>query len=386
MNVELEDLKEKRLQGHRIALPVQGIQCVHQGMAEAMKLPIDNPEDWNWISLVDPNDENRGYIFIFQHQSTWDYIESWRRSLIDYTKFEVEIEISFFQIETYSDQSGGTVLKYINVANVAKAIENKLACNVTVDDKNTAQILIKYSTKSSTTSEPEQLAEIDAFKFKIEEYLQAVSILTDLGYSYINENISKPETFWKSGRPFSNTQINVDELKALDSILCQGGDVRIYSQKLATLNSLASFNAQIVFGFECIKSLLLTRAKARQRSDLFNLKATQEKNLEDTIGKAIESWFIQNKIEKNQQQNSHIKNKINGLFKSTTPKIKERLLLELHDLDIDIIDGQFEELWKLRNDIGHSETNEYNQERYESGMKFIRDLFKKLIQKTKKGV
>jgi hypothetical protein len=384
MNVELEDLKEKRRQGHRIALPVQGIQCVHQGMAEAMKLPIDNPEDWNWISLVDPNDENRGYIFIFQHQSTWDYIESWRRSLIDYTKFEVEIEISFFQIETYSDQSGGTVLKYINVANVAKAIENKLACNVTVDDKNTAQILIKYSTKSSTTSEPEQLAEIDAFKLQVEEFLQTVSILTDLGYSYVNENINKPETFWKSGRVFSNTQINVDELKALDTILCQGGDVRIYSHILATLNSLASFRAQIIYGFESIKSCLDSRIKGRQ-SDLFNLASTKEINLIDTTSESIEGWFVKNKVEKNELQNSHINNHVSKLLKGVTPKYKDVFLLELQELDLDIddLDVQFRNLNNMRNKLAHSLRNKYSREEYVNGMKLIREVLKKLIKQTK---
>lgn len=384
MNVELEDLKEKRRQGHRIAIPVQGIHSVHQGMAEAMKLPFDNPEDWYWISLVDPNDENRGYIFIFQHQSTWDYIESWRRSLIDYTKFEVEIEISFFQIDTYSDQSGGTVLKSIDVTNVAKAIENNLACNVTVDDKNKAQILIKYSTKSSTTSEPEHLAEIDAFKLQVEGYLQTVSILTDLGYSYVYEHINKPETFWKWGEACSETKINVDELKALDTILCQGGDVRIYSNMLATLNSLASFRAQIIYGFESIKSCLDSRIKGRQ-SDLFNLASKKEINLIDTTSESIEGWFFENKVEKSELQNSHINNHVSKLLKGVTPKYKDVFLLELQELDLEIddLDVQFKNLNDMRNKLAHSPRNNYSKEDYVNGMKLIREILKKLIMQTK---
>jgi hypothetical protein len=384
MDKGIDDLIERRSRGHQIASPQQGIHPVSSGMAETMNLKLDNPESWNFIQLYAPENENKCYHFIFQQKSTLEYVEKWRRSLIDYIKYEIEIEVSFFQLGIYNDQCGSSVLESLYVINVAQAIESILACQVTLNETNKAHIFIKYATKCTTPSEPEQLAEIDNFKILLEEYLQAVSIHTDLGYSYVNENVSKPETFWKMERTFSITQINVDELKALDIILCQGGDVRKYSQMLSTLNSLASFRAQVVYGFECVKSCLKERVEARQ-DDLFNLGKSQRRYLRKTICNSVKCWLIANNGGVSEKQIHHISNTSSQLYVAATHKYWELLLIELQKLELGIenLEDEFKKLKKLRNSLSHLNNDKYGRQGYESAMKLIRAVLKKHIQTAK---
>jgi hypothetical protein len=384
MNKELNDLKERRIRGHKIAAPSQGIHPVGSVMAQALNLQLDNPENWNFIQLYNPKDEHQCYNFIFQHKSTLDYVESWRRSLIDYTKYKIEIEVSFFQVSSPSDQSRGTILECLDVSNVAKTIENKTSCEATIKKEDRSQILISYSTKCKIPSEQEQLAEIDAFKLRIEEYLQVISIHTGLGYSYINLNVIKPETFWHSGRGFSITQLNVDKLEALDIILSQRDNLRRYAEILVTLNSLASFRAQIVYGFECIKTCLNERVEARQK-DLFNLSTSQKRNLNKVIRNSVKCWLTENNGGINVQQILHIDNTSSRLYIAATHKYWELLLIELQELElgIDNLVDEFNKLKKLRNSLSHINNDNYDRETYENGMKIIRRVFTRLIERSK---
>jgi hypothetical protein len=380
MNEELEDLKKRKAKGHQIFPPHQGIHKVHKGMAETMKLPFSEPEEWFWVNLTDPDKGNQAYVFPFKHQATWDYMEEWRRSLLNWTRYALNLEVSFFQLGIFSQGEDNTKLKILDLQDLANAIKNKLNCDVQISEVVSTHLLIKYESQSKDPDVNIQNSEIELFRSSLNNYLTAISIYLDLGFSYINIKFIYPETFWEAtDAPF---RLKVDT-KALDKIsqMINGSEkVTRYSEMLVTINSLASHRAQIIYGFECIKDCLKERIDIKQK-DLFDFKPSQKKGLLRAILKSVNKWSRASAIEISKLQISHIEDIVRKSYKSVTPKYKDALYQELESLELGIKDLKcdFEQLLKMRGELAHCPSNNFSAVQYKKSMELIRKFLIKLI-------
>lgn len=370
-----EQLQSLRASGIEILAPAFGVQSVTSGQIEVWGLDESVAHDTYFVQVADGGQQAK--MLLFRGDKALQFVTEWVDSYIDYTDYSIEL---LYQAHYLTKSQKSPISSDIDrpyVSRIANSVGEYFGIEVESKDPPDSTIKLFYKTRCESTDQKTNSDELKAFREKADLFFKAMSIDSGLGFILLSEHITGPKTFWRTGPWVKEFDVNMKNITGIIEQL-KGSTRPIHI--LATLNSITSSDAQIIYGFEMLKQLLQQRVEDKLKST-FELNKSQRRQLARVTVEAAQKWMEGKGLEWSDLQRERLHGDMHQTLQGTTPAYNLALEELLHDIlggEREDIKHSLKQLKEYRHYVSHSSSKIIDSAKFEESIDFVRLVLKSL--------
>ena len=291
---ELDFVKRFIEQGYLIAMPQQGVNQCPDGLLYSAGLDVESGCTYYFVQIYNPDNEG-GKVspLIFTKQETYECVDNWRRSQIDYSAYKLNLIIRFF-VSAKSKSHDLPLSNVIGVTNFVNSSNGLLPCDFLLIDGKQDCFEVVFETVSKNSCRDENVAEVEEFELNLDRLLAAYSIVSGIGYVCQQRHLWEPETTGQSGEWFSQpSEIDGRVIHYFEK-LSRSPDALDASSVLSLINRQMSLRAKIIIGYSYIEGVFY---ESQEMTGVFKLNGNEKGKLARCLLKSAKNWLQENDLQ-----------------------------------------------------------------------------------------